>query len=405
MNTEKDLVRALAQGGVLSPRDMTVFYLKYLSENMPEFDHTNASKIEEAAEWILKDLGIEYTENILYSGILEFKWEVSGGPVYKVGEGLAEILMNLKREAFAGMTAADLVIPHGCIRIELPPQARLLDQPGRQYVTIAEFDMSDQNLGYTFAPFEDSEGAPVFGERQECTKKLVFLAEAAAPGGGGKVLTPVLIPLADSTPIVDAINAFSLVAVGRALNVFDGFKQRPNGEAIVSSQDYGHDPELLSRQEVVIRVCLLCIGAILYVTSANAEVTKTIVQGLGRAKKLVSRLRKRKKDQRKLMKAEKKLTKLLTKRYYILGESIPVPSSSGKDTKKSRRAHYRTPHFSSRWKLEENVPRGENGELKYVRKKVSEKTGKDLHLVRTFVQGSWVGTKPEGAKVPVRHLE
>jgi hypothetical protein len=139
------------------------------------------------------------------------------------------------------------------------------------------------------------------------------------------------------------------------------------------------------------------VGAMVYATSANAELTMHFTKEYWKARKAVSKLSRRGGGGRALRKAQDRLTSLATRRTIELGGSVqPMEKGEGKPWGKPR---FVCSHEQTYWVRGENIPASVTGERKWLTSKVNEK-GTELFKIRRYKVGGWYGLDGEEPPEP-----
>jgi len=298
-----------------------------------------------------------------------FCWRECREQVYRVSDGLAEVIKR-SNEMVNKVKIDDFILPHTALYLKLPP-----------WWTIT-------NVSTGLHPVEgvyliDTIGSDsIIRERAGWEGRSRYLVCLITAGPGSNTVgTP------DESTDDEVFHAPLRLAPGTTLA--DAFA---DGRKVTFGKLSPHEWDTMGTVEEIVR---FAVGAMVYATSANAELTVHFTKEYHKARKSVAKLSRRGKGNA-LRKAQERLANLSTRRTVELGGSVTSPDRGvGKPWGKPR---FVCSHEQTYWVRGENIPGSVAGERKWITSKIND-NDTELFKIRRYKVGGWYGIK-DGEEPP-----
>lgn len=300
-------------------------------------------------------------------------WKRSYSPVYTVANKLSGIIEG-SSDILSKILCEDFILPHKALYLRLPSDKWWLENMVTGVHNVLGIYMIDATCPEGVINTKDN-GCIFVGDSDKDVPRERILYCVITAGRGS---------LATDENDDQVFKAPIRMEPGRSLS--DMVQEAHTFST--ESHMYGRDD--VASMSTFAEVLPYAVGAMVYATSANADLSIRAAKEYTTTKRYVERLRRKNAKAAKVKRAEKRLGDIVTRRYIDLGANVSIPGSGTPWAG----ARFVCSHEQTYWVKKENVPIGIAGERKYVNTKVNE-NGTKLYKIRRYKVGGWYGIKDD----------
>lgn len=293
-------------------------------------------------------------------------WNRCRQQIYSVSPGLADVI-RFSSAMVDKVKSEDFILPHRALYIRLP-RWWTLENPVTGTHHVDGMYMID-----SIQAFEHMRDYTGVG-----TDRWVICMITCGPGS--RMIGT------EMEPYDDEISTLPLcLPAGRTLG--EAFERARAATAMrLTTKEIGQEGTV----EDIIR---FAFGAMVYATSANAELTVRVAHLY---RKLQRIMEKEPKGSSKYKRAEDKLKHLYTRRSIEMGSSVQKTKPT--EDSKRKKVRFVCSHEQTYWVKIDNIPPSVSGERKYLAVRTNE-IGTQLYKIRKYKIGGWYGLE-DGADPP-----